>query len=102
MKKIFIIIAFAFSGIIFSANASAQVVVIKPKTPKSNVKKSLKPKTMGTWVWVPGHWEWKKKSKVYKWVKPMWKKAPKKKKYWKKGHWKKVKGGWKWFPGHWI
>jgi len=102
MKKTLIIIGFVLGGLIFSTTGNAQVVVTKPKTPSTTIKKGPKPSTHGVWVWVPGHWEWKSKSKVYKWVKARWTKAPKKKNYWKKGHWKKVKNGWKWIPGHWI
>ncbi|RLD74604.1 MAG: hypothetical protein DRJ10_16715 [Bacteroidetes bacterium] len=102
MKNLLIITAFVFGGLVFSTSANAQVVITKPKQPTVLVKKGPKPTTKGTWVWVAGHWEWKKQSKTYKWVKAQWKKAPKKKKYWKKGHWKKVKKGWEWSSGYWM
>lgn len=100
MKKFFIV-ALISAGLLYASNMYAQVVDTKPKPPKVKVEKSPKPTTMGTWVWVPGHWVWKKKSKKYVWTKARWKKAPKGKKYWKKGHWKKVKKGWEWAPGKW-
>ncbi len=103
MKKLLFLIKFLSAVFIFSTNANAQVVVTKPKQPSTaNVKKGPKPTTKGTWVYVPGHWLWKKQSKAYKWTDARWQKAPKGKKYWKKGHWKKVKKGWEWSPGHWM
>ena len=100
MKKVFAL----FIILIFGSTLSlkAQVVDKKPKDGKVVYKTDVeKPTTDATWVWISGEWDWKKKSKEYKWVKGHWAKAPKGKKYWKKGHWKKVKKGWEWSPGYW-
>ena len=101
MKKVialFIILIFGST-----ITLSAQVVERKPKKPEKQLFKTdvEKPTTNVTWAWIPGEWNWKKKSKKYKWVKGHWAKAPKGKKYWQKGHWKKVKRGWVWSPGYW-
>jgi hypothetical protein len=101
MKKVIALLLIVFLG--STLTLSAQVVDKKPNEPSEKVLKTDvdKPTTNVTWVWVPGEWEWKKKSKEYKWVKGHWGKAPKGKKYWQSGHWKKVKKGWEWSPGYW-
>lgn len=101
MKKTAVLLIALFIG--SSIRLNAQVVDKKPKEPSKKLFKTDvdKPTTNVTWVWVPGEWDWKKKSKEYKWVKGHWGKAPKGKKYWQKGYWKKVKKGWEWSPGYW-
>jgi hypothetical protein len=101
MKKLVALFLILFFG--FSISLKAQIVTEKPKAPKDTLTKNdiAKPTTEATWVWVPGEWEWKTKSKEYKWIKSHWDKAPKNKKYWHAGHWAKVKNGWKWEPGYW-
>ena len=101
MKKSIITTVFVAAALLFSFNTKAQVVQTKPKPPHEKIERPPKPTTKGTWVWVPGHWEWKKKSETYVWKKPRWRKAPEGKKYWHKGYWKKVKKGWRWEPGYW-
>ena len=101
MKKVVVLLfLFIFIG---ATDINAQAVDKKPKEPGKKLLKTdvEKPSTNATWVWVPGEWNWKKKSKKHKWVKGHWAKAPKGKKYWRKGHWKKVKKGWEWSPGYW-
>ncbi|MFN8254213.1 MAG: hypothetical protein U0W24_00905 [Bacteroidales bacterium] len=101
MKKLFFLIFMLAFG--FALSIKAQVVNEKPKAPKDTLTKNdvPKPTEASNWVWVPGEWEWKSKSKEYKWVKAHWEKAPENKKYWHQGHWAKVKNGWKWEPGYW-
>jgi len=101
MKTLIALSLFLF--LCMSVELKAQIVAEKPKAPKDTITKNdvPKPTTEATWVWVQGEWEWKSESKEYKWVKSHWGKAPKNKKYWKAGHWAKVKTGWKWEPGTW-
>ncbi|NJO91897.1 MAG: BcpO-related WXXGXW repeat protein [Chloroflexia bacterium] len=101
MKKVIALLFFVFIG--STITLSAQVVENKPKEPSDKLlKKDVeKPTTNANWVWVPGEWDWKKKSKEYKWVKGHWEKAPDGKNYWQSGYWKKVKKGWEWSLGYW-
>lgn len=97
-KKVIVIIAMFFAGILIPEAQSQVIVKVRPGRPAKVIKKPAKARRGHEWR--AGHWVYNKQQGKYVWRKGQWvKRRPGK--VWVKGHWKKVPGGEKWIPGHW-
>ncbi len=84
---------------VFIITSFGCVVAPAPRHAPPPRKIRIKSKRPGpNYIWVKGHWEWKRGR--YVWRNGYWKKR-KKNRRWVSGHWKKGPAGWVWVPGHW-
>jgi len=96
MKRLFVVIAFAASAVVFdSCGPSRYTVTERPVAPVYERPVAPRPE----YVWVDGDWRWQRGKYVYSngyWSKPRAKKVyvtgdwvhTNKGYYWKKGYWK--------------
>jgi len=100
MKKLLVIFAF-FSLFIFASGVKsrAQVVKVKPHRATVVVVKPARAKPHHTWI--NAHWQWKKSTHSYVWVKGRYVKNRRGYSY-TQGYWVSVPHrGYVWKPGRW-
>ena len=95
-RFVIFVIFLAFAGLM-TAGCAARTVYVK--TPPPAARHEARPsKPFANAFWIPGHWEWRGGSYVWKsgyWVKPV------KGKKWVAGHWRKTGSGYVWVNGNW-
>jgi hypothetical protein len=99
------VLARAETNIGFGVNIGfpAPGVVVAPETPPPPQYEAVPPSPAPNFVWIPGHWAWRKHWHKWSWRHGHWAASPFAGAAWVPGHWQTTpNGGWYWVEGQWV